>query len=127
MKKIFVIFLIILILGLSLGYSQQIVIGPLHIITFDEVDYGYGMITYEIWLRDSTGLDIYIEEIMLPPYTVDITGYEGIINVGVATKWVHDGKTDISEINWSFENGVYTPIPFGLLRVVDKVKNMRLL
>ncbi|KKL04263.1 hypothetical protein LCGC14_2617850 [marine sediment metagenome] len=127
MRKIFVGLLIILVFGLSFGYSQQIVVGPLHTITFDEVNYGYGVITYEVWLRDSEGTDIYITEITLPPYTVDITGYEGIINVGVATKWVHDGTTDVSGINWSFENGVYTPVPFGLLRVVDKVKNMRLL
>ena len=127
MKKIFAGLLIMLVFGLSFGYSQQIAVVPLHTITFDEVDYEYGVITYEVWLRDLGGVDIYITEITLPPYTVDITGYEGIVNVGVATKWVHDGVTDVSDINWSFENGVYTPIPFGLLRAVEKVKNMRLL
>lgn len=121
MKKLI---LIVFLLLAMVGYSQQLFIGPEHTITWDAVTVPQGIVSYEIWLDDS-GTEIFIEEIIATTYTIDITAHENVLNVGVKTLLTIGINTESSEINWSDENGVYTPIPFVLWRAVPKVKNMR--
>ncbi len=123
MKKLILIILLFLAM---VGYSQQLYIGPTHTITWDAVIAPQGVVSYEVWL-DNNGTEIFIEEITATTYTVDITAYENVLNIGVATLLTIGTDPPIkSIINWSNENGVYTPIPFVLWRAVPKVKNMRI-
>lgn len=124
MKKLLI--LIVLLLVLSIGISQQLSIGPEHTISWDAVTAPQGIISYEIWLDDN-GTEIFIEEITATTYTVDITAYENVLNIGVVTLLKIGTNSPIkSAINWSNENGIYTPIPFVLWQAVPKVKNMRI-
>lgn len=124
MKKL--IILIALLLIMSVGFSQQLYIGPTHTITWDAVIAPQGIVSYEIWLDDN-GTEIFIEEITATTYMVDITAYENVLNIGVSTLLTIGTDPPIkSIINWSNENGVYTPIPFELWQAVPKVKNMRI-
>lgn len=113
-----------MLLVLSVGVSQQLYIGPTHTITWDAVTAPQGIVSYEIWLDDN-GTEIFVEEITATTYTVDIMAYENILNIGVKTLLTIGINTESSAINWSHENGVYTPIPFVLWQDVPKVKNMR--
>lgn len=122
MKK-FIVVLFLLIF--TMGYSQQLYIGNTHIIEWDAVTTPQGIISYEIWLKDADGIEIFIAETSDIIYTVDISGQEGIINIGVKTKLVYDSVTYHSDINWSNINGVWTPDPFVLWRAVPRVKNLR--
>ncbi len=122
MKK-FIIILFILIC--TVGYSQQLYIGTTHTIEWDAVITPQGVISYEVWLKDVEGTEIYVTEISDTMYTVDISGQEGIINIGVKTKLVYDSITYRSDINWSDVNGLETPDPFVLWRAVPRVKNLR--
>lgn len=123
MKKLI---LILFMLIAMVGFTQQLYIGPTHTISWDAVTAPQGIISYEIWLDDN-GTEIFVEEITAPIYTVDITAYENILNIGVVTLLTIGTDSPIkSAINWSNENGIYTPIPFVLWQAVSKVKNMRI-
>lgn len=123
MKKLL---LIVFLLLAIVGYSQQLFIGPEHTISWDPVVAPQGVVSYEIWL-DNNGTEIFVEEITATTYTVDITAYENVLNVGIKTLLTVGTNPPVgSTINWSNENGVYTPIPFVLWRAVPKVKNMRI-
>ena len=126
MKKLMIFLIVILMITLSIGYSQQLYIGPEHTITWDAITAPQGIVSYEIWLDDN-GTEIFVDEVTMPPYTVDITAYENVLNIGVITLLTIGTNPSIkSAINWSHENGVHTPIPFVLWQAVAKVKNMRI-
>lgn len=111
---------------LSVGISQQLYIGPTHTISWDAVTAPQGVVSYEIWLDDN-GTEIFVEETTTTIYTVDITAYENVLNIGVKTViTIGTDPPKMSGINWSHENGVYTPVPFVLWQTVEKVKNMRI-
>ena len=122
MKKL-IVMLIFLIC--AVGYSQQLHIGPIHTIEWDAVISPQGVISYEIWLRDVAGTEIFVTEVSDTMYTVDISVYEDVLDIGVDTKLVFNGVSYHSGINWSNINGEWTPDPFVLWRAVRKVKNLR--
>ncbi len=120
MKKIFWIVFIILIMILTIGYSQEIHVGDQHTITWDTVN-ANGVVEYQVWVRYE-GTDILLDIVPAPPYIADISQYGNAIIIGVAT--VIDGE--VSDINWSNVNGESTPSPFILWPVVLPPVNLRI-
>lgn len=125
MKKL--IFIIILMLGLSIGYTQSIEYTNQVTVAWDEVlpieltD----IISYQVWI-DSTATGILmVGEIDLLQYTITFIEEGGYI-IGVGTKRVVEvtGDSVYSDINWSYEDvppGA-TPDPF----VVNYVKGIQI-
>ncbi len=123
MKKIIFGLVIILMLGLSIGYSQSIEYTNQVTVEWDEVlpieltD----IITYQVW-TDSTMTGIVMAgETDLLEYTITF-GEEGEYIIGVNTKRVVASTGDIvySEMNWSNVNGIWTPSPF-LVRYIKPI------
>ncbi len=124
MKKI--VSLIILMMGLSIGYSQSIEYTNQVTITWDEVlpIETTDIITYQVWFDSTaTGLQM-VGEIDLLVYTITFSVEGGyVVGVGTRRVEVNTGDSVYSEINWSYEDippGA-TPDPF----VVNHVKGIQ--
>ncbi len=125
MKTLFIVFLIVLTVGFSIGYAQNVVYTNQITITWNPVApiEPTDLITYQVWIDSAaTGLQM-VGETELAPYTITFTVEGGYI-VGVGTRRVeaNTGASVYSEINWSYEDippGA-TPNPF----VVNHVKGI---
>ncbi len=131
MKKL--IFIIILMLGLSIGYSQSIEYTNQVTVAWDEVlpieltD----IITYQVWIDSiMTGI-VMAGETDLLEYTITFT-QEGEYIIGVNTKRIVASTGDIvySDMNWSNEDipvGA-TLIPFVVryIKPIQSPGNLRL-
>ena len=131
MKKI--VLIIILIMGLSIGYSQSIEYTNQVTVEWDEVSpiEITDIISYQVWI-DSVMTDIVmIGETDLLQYTITFT-QEGEYIIGVNTKRVVASTGDIvySDMNWSNEDipvGA-TLIPFVVryIKPIQSPENLRL-
>ena len=129
MKKI--VLIIILIMGLSIGYSQSIEYTNQVTVEWDGVlpieitD----LISYQVWIDSSMTGIVMIGETDLLQYTITFT-QEGEYIIGVSTKRIVAITGDIvySEMNWSNVNGVNMPSPF-VVRYIEGIPspgNLRL-
>lgn len=121
-KKLFLCSLITLVsFVVAIGYSQQD-----YTIAWNEVVMS-GDITYEIYLKKNN-IETLIGETDLLEYTINLED-EGLYIVGVRTKRVFENNTTYSDMNWSNEDGVFTPNPFVLeyYLVVPAPINLRLM
>lgn len=125
MKKLYPIFLVVLIVMLAVNFTvgQEVVSTNSVPIAWDEVPKvePTDILTYELFRtpypitsdRQDASLYESLGEFTGPPVTVTFT-VEGIYVIGVRT--VRDvegtGEFTYSEINWSDENGANTPNPF---------------
>ncbi len=129
MKKI--VLIIILIMGISIGYSQSIEYTNQVTVEWDEVlpieitD----IISYQVWIDSSMTGIVMIGETDLLQYTITFT-QEGEYIIGVSTKRIVAITGDIvySEMNWSNVNGVNTPFPFVVryIKPIQSPGNLRL-
>ena len=124
MKKTLIILLAVLLIGLSIGYSQELVIGTQQTISWDAVSVSQGTISYEVGLRDSSNSVTVLGETTDLSYTFDVPSGDTYV-VGVRTKLVLDGNTYYSDWNWSDVDGESTPNPFVLLQAVPAPLNLR--
>ena len=115
MKKIFmtVLFIVILV-ALSVGYSQEAINTNQVTLIWNEVTGMTGIISYEVFARNRiTAQELSLAFVDIPPVIITAPA-EGDWDLGVRTIRQIDGKTLFSEINWSNVNGVWTPNPFFL-------------
>ena len=124
MKRIFIILLAVLLIGLSVGYSQELVIGTPQIINWDAVTVSSGTISYEVGLKDSSDNVTILGETTELSYTFDVPSGDTYV-VGVRTKLILDSTTYYSDWNWSNIDGESTPNPFVLLQAVPAPTNLR--
>ena len=115
MKKIFITILFILMLiVLSLGYTQEVINTNQATVTWDEVTGITGIVSYEVFARNRiTAEEVSLTFVDIPPVVVTVPG-EGDWDVGVRTIRQIDGQILYSEMNWSNVNGVWTLNPFFL-------------
>ena len=124
MKKLFIVLLVALFVGLSIGYSQELVIGTTQNIQWNAVSVPQGTVSYEIGLKDSSDNVTILGETTELSYTFDVPSGD-TYSVGVRTKLIIDTTTYYSEWNWSDVDGESTPNPFVLLQAVPAPKNLR--
>jgi len=131
MKKI--VLIIILIMGLSIGYSQSIEYTNQVTVEWDEVSpiEITDIISYQVWIDSSMTGIVMIGETDLLQYTITFT-QEGEYIIGVNTKRVVASTGDIvySDMNWSNEDipvGA-TLIPFVVryIKPIQSPENLRL-
>ncbi len=131
MKKIFFGLVIILMLGLSIGYSQSIEYTNQVTVAWDEVlpIEPTDVISYQIWIDSAMTGIVIVGETDLLQYTITFT-QEGEYIIGVNTKRIVAITGDIvySEMNWSNVNGVNTPSPFVVryIKPIQSPENLRL-
>jgi len=115
MKRIFITILFILMLiALSLGYTQEVINTNQATVTWDEVTGITGIVSYEVFARNRiTAEEVSLTFVDIPPVVVTVPG-EGDWDVGVRTIRQIDGQILYSEMNWSNVNGVWMPSPFFL-------------
>jgi len=111
MKKLY---LILILIVFTIGYSQEAINTNQATVTWDEVTGITGVISYEVFVRNRiTTEEISLTFIEIPPVVVTVPS-EGDWDVGVRTIWQIDEQTLYSIMNWSNVNGVWTPNPFFL-------------
>jgi len=127
MRKILTLILFVMMIVLSIGYTQEAINTNQATVTWDEVAGMTGVISYEVFIRNR----ITLEEVSLtfvdaPPVVVTVLG-EGDWDVGVRTIKEIDGQILYSVMNWSNVNGVWTPNPFFLRYYIPPVspENLR--
>jgi len=137
MKKIIFALLVIMLAIFTIGFSQepsiQLFIGDRHPLSWDlEPEPANGTQTYEVcvWDRIGEGDPIVVDEVSVPPVTVNISAYDFRVTFGVRTVLTlsqdavienieyQAGDRISSEWNFSHINGVMTPNPFVASRDV---------
>ena len=111
MKKLY---LILILIVFTIGYSQEVINTNQATVTWDEVIGISGVISYEVFVRNRvTAEEISLTFADAPPVVVTVSS-EGDWDVGVRTIRQIDDQTLYSVMNWSNVNGVWTPNPFFL-------------
>ena len=124
MKKLY---LILILIVFTVGYSQEVINTNQATVTWDEVIGMTGVISYEVFARNRITLEeASLTFVSVPPIVVTVPN-EGDWDIGVRTIRQIDGQTLYSIMNWSNVNGVWTPNPFFLRHYIPPVppKNLR--
>ena len=137
MKKLFVIFVILMLIAFTLAWGQEIVYTNQITVAWDaptELDTGEpippeDIIEYEVWVRDAADEVTYIGRTSALEYTVTMP-HEGTFDVGVQTvRMISTGEEVYSGINWSDVDDPVgsTPVPFvaRFLKGVNPPDNLR--
>lgn len=133
MKSTFIKILIVLFLIAPFLIAQEVHYANQVTVAWDPVS-DTGTITYEVFITpypivdpQNPGAHNLVGETAATDYTITFQT-EGKYAVGIRTKKSIDGEIFYSDINWSDENGVYTPNPFilGYYIPPDVVTNFRM-
>ena len=133
MKKILIYGIIFLMIIGGICFAQQLYIGDQHTLEWDlEPDPANGSNTYELCVvdQDGGGSPIIVDEVVIPPVTINISAYDFEVTFGVRTVVTLETAAIIEGIEyeagdrvpsiWNFSdvNGVSTPNPFVASRGV---------
>lgn len=112
MKKLIFILIAVLFIVLSVGYTQTTYYANQVTITWDApTTYENGDllpvdldIYYDVFIREKGGEQIYLGEILSPPYTVTFPAPNRKYDIGVLAKYQLEGNWFYSVVNWSIDD-----------------------
>lgn len=112
MKKLWIILFIVLMMVLTIGYSQttyyanQITItwdAPTHFINDDPIP-PETIITYDVYIREKGGPQVLQSEVSGPPFTITFPTPNRKYDIGVLAKYQLDSTWFYSVMNWSIDD-----------------------